>query len=652
SRSTAQTDLSYKKLVTKAKADEAAGNYAEAAAAYRAAFDQKPRKQENCYRAAELYTRIRDYQQAAEAYQFLERDEDRWPLLGLQYGRALKQDGRYDEARRALATFLETYNGADRLLVAEIVRNELAGIQLARQWRGRETLTDLARPGRGINTGADEFGAVAVAGDQLFFTSTAGGQSRLYQSRLQAREWTKATVPPGFPVIAEGDFGTGCFSADGKVFYFTICSGLSGEDATNRCEIFRGERSVEGRWSQPERLSATVNQTGVNNAFPAVSTDADGRVVLHFASDRPGGRGGMDIYSAVQISPDAPTEFSSAVAAPNTINTVGDEVTPVFDVAEQVLYFASNGHPSLGGLDLFKAKRTLNRYGQPENLGPPVNSAADDYGLSRTSAGTVGYLTSNRTLEGVRTTTTETDIFSLNFRAGRAKLKATVYDNTTGAELGGAAVTLLQLNEDGQTVEVGQQTFPTGVYTFDLQAGSRYRVIIRREHYQGAEYQVETKATGSALYGQPVFLRRNATGGSTPEPITLPNPPRGGSPGNGQNPAPTTSSAPATPPAAEPIGSPQPTSAPAPDSAPLAYRIQISAQRKFDPQAGKYEAIRYLGNLTGTPIPGRNLQRITVGYFTDAASAKTALNAVQSKGFPSAFVVKFQNGKRIGQVRL
>ncbi len=632
----AQSPLPYKKLVAKAEAEEQKGNYAIAADAYRRAFELKPRKPEVLYRAAELFTRIRDYKQAAGAYQFLEQDEDRWPLLGLQYGRALKQDGRYDEARRTLATFLETYNGADRLLVAEIVRNELAGIQLARQWRGRETMIDLGRPGRGINTSADEFGPVAVAGDQLFFTSTAGGQSRLYQSRLQAREWTKATVPPGFPVIAEGDFGTGSFTADGRVFYFTICSGLSGEDATNRCEIFRGERSVEGRWSQPERLSATVNQPGVNNAFPSVSRDADGRVVLYFASDRPGGRGGMDLYTAVQISPDNPTAFTNANTLPASINTVGDEITPVYDEAQQTLFFASNGHPGLGGLDVFQSRKSFNQFATPENLGPPVNSAADDYGLTRTTSGASGFLTSNRVMEGEKSSTVETDIFSLNFRAGRAKLKASVYDNTTGAELGGANVTLFELQADGSMTEVGRQTFPTGIYTFDLQPGSRYRVVVERENYQGTSYQIETKVAGSGLYGQPVFLLRNRAGNNGPQPITLPPP--GSRPAN-------------VPSAAPPVTSPAPAAAP-PAVDPVVYRIQISAESSFDPSAEKYEAIRGIGELTGTPIAGRNLLRIKVGYFTDAAAAKAALAEVRGKGFPAAFVVKFVNGKRVGQVRL
>lgn len=640
-RTTTKAELPYKKLIENAEVETRAGNYAAAARNYRLAYDQKPRKKEVLYQAAELYTRVRDYKLAADAYQLLEADENRWPLLGLQYGRALKQDGRYDEARRVLATFLETYNGADRTLVAEIVRNELAGVRLARELQGRGAMIDISRPGRGINTGADEFGAVAVAGDQLFFTSTAGGQSRLYQSRLDAREWTKATVPPGFPVIAEGAFGTGSFSDDGRVFFFTICSGLTGEDATNRCEIFRGERDNEGRWSQPKRLSATVNQPETNNAFPSVSRDRDGRVVLYFASDRPGGRGGLDLYTAVQPDPSRPTEFTTAIAADASVNTVGDEITPLFSPKEQTLYFASNGHPGLGGLDVFRAPFAGGSYGAPVNLGPPVNSAADDYGLSLANGGSTGFLTSNRSFADGKSSTRETDIFILNFRAGRARLKATVYDNTTGAELGGAEVVLIEVEDDGRQREIDRQSFPTGQYAFDLRPGAQYRVVIRRENYQGEEYRVKTTATGSALYGQPIFLRREK--GNTPEPIVLPDPPR--------PPVPTPTPTPA--PTPEPTQPKEgPTTGTIPDTAPVAYRIQISAQRKFDPNAGKYEAVRYLGDLRGEPIPGRNLQRITVGYFTDEAAARRALTQVRGKGFASAFAVRYERGKRIGQVKL
>lgn len=625
SRTAADVSLPYKQLIANAKTAAAAGNYALAAANYRAAYDRKPRRPEPLFRAAELFVRVRDYRRAAEAFQFLEPDNDRWPLLGLQYGRALKQDGRYEEAERTLSTFLDRYNGADRPLVSEIVRNELAGIRLARQAPASETLTEIERPGRGVNTGADEFGPVAVAGDELYFSSTAGGQSRLYQSRLEARQWVKATVPPGFPVIAEGEFGTGAFGPDGRAFYFTICSGLTGEDATNRCEIFRGERTPAGKWTQPRRLSATVNQAGANNAFPTVSRDADGRTVLYFASDRPGGRGGMDLYRAVQPAAGRPEQFSAATALPATINTVGDEITPRFDAEEQTLYFASNGHPGLGGLDVFRTTLRAGVYAAVTNLGAPVNSAADDYGLSLTPEGSSGYLTSNRAFGEQKTTTTETDVFLVLFRSGRARLKANVYDNTTGTELGNVEVTLYERTGDGGEREVARQTSPSGQYTFELRPGAGYRVVVRHPDYQPAEYRVETTARGTGLYGQPTFLMRrgrNEDSGGIPAPRS-------------EQPRPVAESAP------EPAR-----------PAPVAYRLQLSAARSFDPNDAKYNGIRNLGQLRSEEVPGRNLRRITVGYFTDEAAAKRALREVKRAGFPDAFAVRYNNGARVGQVRL
>lgn len=633
--------LPYRILIQNAETETKAGNFLAAANFYRQAYDQKPKKQDILFKAAELFTRVRDYRSAAEAYQFLQPNEDKWPLLGLQYGRALKQDGRYEQARRELALFLETYNGADRPIVAEIIRNELAGIALARQRVGEESMIDLDRPGRGINTSADEFGAVAIGGDQLYFTSTAGGQSRLYQSRLVAKAWTKATVPPGFPVIAEGGFGTGAMSSNGRAFFFTICSGLTEEDATNRCEIFRGERSVNGIWSQPEALNEGINLPGSNNAYPSVNLNADGLTQLYFASDRPGGRGGMDLYVSTQIDPANPFSFGQPTNLGPAINTVSDEITPAYDDEKGVLYFASNGHPGFGGQDVFRTEGTFGTFKAPENLGQPVNSASDDYGLSIVPGTGTGYITSNRIFTDGKDNTTETDIFALNFRAGRAKLKATVYDNTTGSELGGAEVILVEISPEGRATEIGRRSFPTGVYTFDLQPGNKYRVAIRREGYQGAEYQVETNTSGSALYGQPVFLLRQSAA-NTPNQEARP-------PVQGDGRGPGFSS---IPPSNTPATAPNPPTAPA--AAPAeAFRIQITATSRFVPTDGKYEAIRSIGDLRSEAIPGRtDLVRVTVGYFTDSAAAKAALQQVQTNGFDTAFVVRYDKGVRYGKVRL
>ncbi|MEM9931213.1 MAG: SPOR domain-containing protein, partial [Bacteroidota bacterium] len=354
---------------------------------------------------------------------------------------------------------------------------------------------------------------------------------------------------------------------------------------------------------------------------------------------------------SVQVSLDNPTKFS--VPRPETaqINTVSDEITPFFDTEQQVLYFASNGHPSLGGLDVFRSTRgPLGDFQSPENLGAPVNSAADDYGLSLAAGTGRGYLTSNRTFSDEKLTTTETDIFALNFRVGRARLKAMVYDNTTGSELGGAEVILYQLGEGNQSTEIKRRQFPTGVYDFNLQPGQRYRVEISREGYQGTSYLVETSPAASSLYGQPVFLLRR----SVPQQNEASTQVLGGGRKAG-DPPPTAKPRGAIPTSSPPPAVSQPDPAPATSpttTPPVAYRIQISAASSFDPNDGKFEAIRTVGNLQSEPIPGKKLFRITVGFFTTKAAAKEALNTVQRNGFPSAFAVRYDNGERHGLVRL
>ena len=277
-------------------------------------------------------------------------------------------------------------------------------------------------------------------------------------------------------------------------------------------------------------------------------------------------------------------------------------MTPFYDLESGVLYFASNGHPGFGGLDVFRSTvDALDGFQRPENMGRPVNSSADDYGLSLVAGTGRGYLTSNRSFGEGKLNTTETDIYTLNFRAGRARLKAMVYDNTTGSELGGAEVTLYELMPDGRVTELGKRIFSTGIYDFNLQPGGKYRVVIQRDGYQGAEYQVETSKAGSSLYGQPVFLLRNAIRneqgqGARPQV-------QGG--GNQQELPP-----PSTVPAAQDnrpnpglVDSPPAPAAAPKNAAPVAYRIQISAVRKFVAQDGKYERIRAIGNLQSEPIP-------------------------------------------------
>ena len=664
-----EEQLSFKDLVKAGEAAEKSNRTAEAADYFARAAALKPRRQDLHYRAGELFSRVRNYRRAADSYQFV-TDASDYPLLGLSYGRALKQDGRYERARSQLAAFLESYNGTDRPIVAEIVRNELAGIALVQERAGQPLTVGLDRPGRGINTAANESGPIALGGDELYFTSESGGQGRLYRSQLRGREWDKAAVPPGFPVIAQGEFGSGSMSADGRTFYFTICSGTETAQErigrvrgrVQRCEIFRGTRSAAGRWDAPEALGPQINLEGANNAYPFATRTAN-EELLFFASDREGGRGGLDLYVSSRPLNSNVSEFSPPANLGPTINTVSDELSPSYLPEQLTLYFASNGHPSYGGLDVFRSSGQASNWSQPTNVGAPINSTADDFGLSRNADGSVGYLASNRAYPGFKETTTDSDIFRLNFRGRGPRLKATAYDNTSGSELGGISVQLIAM-EGGRTSGVDRQVvreFPGGVYDFDLQPSTTYRVVVGKSGFQSQEYRVVTDESGAGVYGQPVFLKRD---GSTPpttspqrQPVTLPPSASPGTsqPGGAGSAATPPTSAPATAPPSTLEDAPRGASPPTAGGGPLpavAYRIQISAERQFNPEAGRYESVRSLGNLSSEPVPGRSIRRITVGYYLEEAAAKEALETVQRRGFSDAFLVRYDNGVRYGRVRL
>lgn len=648
----AYADMNWKKLRAAAKAEEEAGNNVKAAELYRMAWDKKNSKYELLAKSAELYAGLKMYRESADNYQYLLGQNEDYPLIGLKYGRALKQDGQYDKAQRELARFLETYNEADRPIIEELVMVELAGIDLARSQAGNINQLLIKRPEKGINSESNEYGPIPGEVGQLFFTSDRGDQSRIYESRLQGRNWSDAVTPSGFPVIAEGEFGTGSISPDGERLYFSICSEAE-EEGTQRCEIFRSNRTPSG-WGQPEALSDQINLEGANNAYPHAAI-INGREILYFSSNRADGRGGMDIWYVAREIGINDGEFSLPVNLGPIINTSGDELAGYYNNEELAFYFSSDGHPSLGGLDVFKAAGQDVNWARPTNLGLPINSVADDYGfvIDRFGGGDA-YLVSNRAFGGIKNNTTETDVFQVNLSDGDILLKATVYDNQSGAQLNNILVTLYQIYQDGNEEVLVSKDFPAGTYLFELVPNQRFRVEVQREGYQTASYTFTTNLEGINTYGQPLFLLPGA--GSEPtgqpsNPYPTNNPDRPTYPGAGTQPstpsAPPVTTPPATPPVTTPAANPGQQS-----YSGRYYRVQISAIKNFDPNEGKYQAVRSFGELGAEAIPGRDLQRVTIGTFFNEADAIRALSNIQSNGYPSAFVVRYDDGVRYGRVNL
>lgn len=179
------------------------------------------------------------------------------------------------------------------------------------------------------------------------------------------------------------------FSPDFREAYFTRnqAAPISDKNPLHRLEILMSKQDDKGVWSVPKAMP--FNSRNYNTAHPSLSADGS---MLFFTSDRPGGFGGKDIY----VSRRSGSTWSAPINLGPDINTEGDELYPHYHT-NGVLYFASNGHLGLGGLDIFRSiDLGENGWSPAENMGIPINSSADDFGLIMFETGEYGFLTSNR----------------------------------------------------------------------------------------------------------------------------------------------------------------------------------------------------------------------------------------------------------------
>lgn len=234
------------------------------------------------------------------------------------------------------------------------------------------------------------FGAVRSRSDRkaafydLYFTKP------MAEAQPSGIELTYAPVEP-FAALPNTNMNEAIisFSPDFKEAYFTRnqLEPVSDKSPLHRLEILMAQQDNSGNWSAPKALP--FNSRNYNTAHPSLSADG---AMLFFASDRPGGFGGKDIY----VSQRSGSTWSAPINLGPNVNTEGDELYPHYH-ANGNLYFASNGHLGLGGLDVFRTANLGKEGWSPaENMGMPVNSAADDFGLILYPTGEYGFFTSNR----------------------------------------------------------------------------------------------------------------------------------------------------------------------------------------------------------------------------------------------------------------
>lgn len=286
--------------------------------------------------------------------------------------------------------------------------------------------------------------------------------------------WLPAEPIPG-SVNGPYHDGPAALSPDGRTLYFTRSNYLErkiqkDERNTSHLMLFRATRDSTGKWGDLHAFA--YNSDMWSTGHPALS--ADGKT-LYFASDRPGGLGGSDIWRCR----DNGTGWSEPENLGGMINTPGTEVFPM--VNGNTLHFSSSGHLNMGGLDIFETQEVNGGWKEPINLNAPINTPKDDFHFILDSTGKAGYLSSDR--DGID------QIYAFTVNEPQFYLEGIVMGEEDGF-LSGVEVTLTDLltGEDASML-----TGPDGKFNFELKANTDYNLRSSREDLLTSTSTVSTK---------------------------------------------------------------------------------------------------------------------------------------------------------------
>lgn len=459
---------------------------------------------EKGYKSAELFKKLGnsyyfngELDKAAKWYKDLfALNEEVEPEYYFRYSQCLKAVEDYDNANKYLELFNQKTDDSRGNAFAKN-KDYLKDIDAVSGKYSIGTTT--------INSEFSDYGP-SFFGNQLVFTSSRK-EGALYN---KIHKWTmqnftdlysvtinndkSLSEPQNFSKTVNSKFNesTPVFTNDGKTMYFTRNNYLDGkkgkdDDKSTLVKIYKASL-INNEWDNIQEVP--FNSDEYSTAHPTLSAD---NKTMYFASDMPGGFGNSDIY---KVSLNSDGTFGKPENLGTTINTEGRETFP-FIAFDNTLYFASDGHLGLGGLDVFESKFSNNEFQKPENLGKPINSSMDDFGFIVNKEKS-GFFTSNR--DGG---SGFDDIYS--FAICTQKIHGIITDIDTQELLPNSKVELF----DENLKKLGEVMSDSKAhYTFDVDCNQKFYVRASKEEYETSEKTV-TSAKENGETELNIELKRN-----------------------------------------------------------------------------------------------------------------------------------------------
>lgn len=397
----------------------------------------------------------------------------------LYYGQALMEAGKYDDAKKYMDEFKADKRGEE---FSKGLTNLTAFSKNA------DAYSVLESP---FNTPYDDFSAMTFLNDKIVFTSTRTkstwitkkhgwtGNSYCHMYMTEKNEFGEYETPAMFIAEFATKFNDGpfCASKDGQTIFFTrngVDKKEKSLDGSQKLKIFQAT-ILNG--DIQSLMNLKINSNEYNCAHPAIS--ADGKT-LYFSSDMGGGQGGMDIW---YCKLDAGGAWGSPINMGEKVNTKGNELFPSI-TEENILYFASNGHEGLGGLDIFETKIKDEKAGRIYNMGKPVNSEHDDFAYNLNADGKKGFLSSNRKTGGMND-----DIYTVDVlrKVARGKTVNFIVKSKDSQEI--LPLTKIKMNADSF------MTNDKGEFQTIIEEDVNYKLVVSKEKYFDIIDSISTKTS-------------------------------------------------------------------------------------------------------------------------------------------------------------
>jgi peptidoglycan-associated lipoprotein len=461
-----------------------AGEYYDAIDQFKDTYSKTKRadresRTEFVYMIAECYRLINDPRNAETWYKLAVKSSFSRPEAQYWLAESLKKNGKYQQAIDEFRNYKQTAPSDAR------ADQEIRACELAMEWQRNPEAYSIAEL-KDLNSresdfspafGRDDFGVVYftssrddAAGNKTH-GATGQGYTDIFESRIDKK--SKWSIPVPVEVInSEFEDGTPFFVADYKELYYTRCE--AGKREKKGCVIMHSRKTGDN-WGEPEKLE--ILPDSLVTAHPALTSDG---LTLYFVSDMAGGFGGKDIWRVKRDG--AGSAWSKPVNAGPDINTSGNELFPNVR-NEGTLYFSSDGLIGMGGLDIFKAAAQPDGSWVVQNMKAPINSSADDFGITFENENERGIFSSTRKGRG------NDELYYFEFPPLKFNVTGLVKDEKTGVAISGSTVQLIA--SDGSNLQA--ETGSGGDFRFALKPDVDYIFLASKRGYLNGKEKETTK---------------------------------------------------------------------------------------------------------------------------------------------------------------